>query len=194
MSNDTLIYHPPRKEPTVLNLSFFIGMASGIFMGFGDLTASLAISALNASIFGGMEYLQTVKQQRDGIKVSSKRSIFNGGMVLGALATGLLAGAIAMTVPIAATTATISIATFVGSVVGGIGLGALTDKIEGDRYNLALKQQAEKALQIEVQHSKEPEQGKGLYKNIPDLKQEPQISTKYQETELARSKNSQIQI
>jgi hypothetical protein len=60
MTNDTLIYHPPRREPSFFNEWLLWGMFTGLITGGGSLAVTTSFTAINGIIGGTFGYMASV--------------------------------------------------------------------------------------------------------------------------------------
>ncbi len=158
MAQETLTYHPPKKEPSFINMYTFIGAIA-----FATSPMVAAFGAVAGSIIG-----KSIEkhQQEHGIKARKPDgSILNGTALMGAAAFALLAYGLA---PVAASAAVVTAIVGTGAAVGGVLGGWSQNKSNAAFYDLALKQENER--QAAISAGKEVSQ----YKNIADLPAIPQ--------------------
>jgi predicted lipid-binding transport protein (Tim44 family) len=195
MASDTLVYHPPKKEPSFFNPSFWSSMMVGVILA-NSLGGALIGGAIMSTIGGAMGYIAEDKSQRNGIKAEKDKSIFNWSMLVG----GLIFGLTALALPEVGA----GLATIIG-ITGGIGMGAMRKEMNNRIYSLAETQQNERIMghELAVSQAKiqslENELGKTqekpIYKNIPDLPAIPEHEhgnqqAKFAETERTREDNN----
>lgn len=194
MASDTLVYHPPKKEPSFFNPSFWSSLLVGVILA-NSLSGALIGGAIMSTVGGAIGYIAEDKAQRNGIKAEKDKSIFNWSMVLG----GLIFGATALALPEVG----VGLATIIG-ITGGIGMGAMRKEMNNRIYSLAETQQNERIMghELAVSHAKiqslENElshtQSIPIYKNIPDLPEMPEHEhgnqqAKFEEAEKRRKGN-----
>ncbi len=181
MAGDTIIYHPPKEEPSVFNGWMVYGLMLGAIVGWGSLPAVLSWSAINAVIGGTFGYVAEDRAQRDGIRAEKPpESIFNFGMLIGAVACALTPYFVA---PVGASAAVVATFSALSAVAGGLMMGELHKNGKTKLYNLALQQQAERegmAQTPAIEHAQEHshEHSVAQYKNIPDLPEQSPTTEK----------------
>ena len=179
MASNTLIYHPPKKEPSFFNPSFWSGMLVGVILanGFGG---ALIGGAIMSTIGGAMGYIAEDKAQRHGIKAEKNKSVFNWSMLVG----GLVFGATVLLLAPEMGAASLLGVTVASTIAGGIFMGAMRKENENRIYDLALTQQSEREMGHELAASQakvqslenelSQNQSIPIYKNIPDLPEMPE--------------------
>ncbi len=173
MADDIVIYHPPKKEPSIFNYYGFVGAIA---------CASSPVGAALGAVIGGLiGYYEDKHNQEYGIKAKKPDgSILNGNALIGAAVFGLGATAFVGAASALAATAIIG----ASAAAGGLLLGWAGNKANDAVYNLALKQEKEREAAIISKA-----QSVGQYKNIPDLPQQTQDKEpdgKFQESEKKR--------
>ncbi|MEZ5691828.1 MAG: hypothetical protein R3D71_09225 [Rickettsiales bacterium] len=135
MQKETLRYYP-KEKPTYFNdKAFEGGLVGGALFG----AVGAAIGAVAGGVFG---HAEIEKEQKYGKEVHKENSIFNNGMVSGAI----LSAAFAMLIVGGGITALTIAPTMITSsaVVGGVVAGIGTKFLRSIEYDFALEQQKER--------------------------------------------------
>ena len=113
MANETLVYHPPKKEPSFFNGLFLLGAVAGAAIGLsvGGPAAIFWWTTGSAIANGIAGYAMEERVQRGGMKGESDKTFFNAAFWTGLIAFGLV-GAIGGGLPWAMGSALIGATTF----------------------------------------------------------------------------------
>lgn len=193
MANNTLVYHPPKKDPSFFNEHTISGLLSGTLcaMLFGSVSLPLILTMGSVGgLIGGYSGKRIEEtQQATGIIAKKPTGIMNGAMVLGGLLFGLLGFCLAPLAPtVLATGTAVAAFTAASATFGGLLYGAVADKNRENTYNMALQQQVEReGIAQLVDHAKQADAIINSYKNIPDLTQNHDHGTQHQDVENMRS-------
>jgi len=188
MASDTLIYHPPKKEPSFFNEHTISGLLAGTMCALfftGSLPLILTLGATCGLIagYGGKKAEET--QQTAGIIAKKPTGIMNGAMVIGGLIFGLFGLTLApLAFGVAETGAALAF-TAASATFGGLLYGAVANKNRENTYNMAVQQQAEREG---ITHLVEQVKTASIYKDIKDLEQTREQGTHHQDAELVREK------